>query len=397
LFADGTPYYPLGIGDCVRDENESGSPFDDFHLDGDFSSETEQRSRVPVGTYLRAYQRAGVNLFRWSLDNCAFGLYRTIAPEGNTYLEREGRWGDQFVRELRAHGFRIYMVIFGFDPPFASNPTPAQIEAVQRYIDYVVARYGAYVDFWELMNEARATTTWYDEIARHLRSVDPYRHPISTSWERPDLPMIEINAPHWYERESEFDSDARTWQQFLQWRGAGKPVIVGEQGNKGHNWDDRSALRMRLRSWTAFFADGTLIFWNTSSRKNYEAGSANIYLGPQERAYLRVLQTFTRGFDRSAQIVPVDVSSPEDVRAYGLSGSRDFAAYLHAFRNHSSPTSGIRVALQSTTSGIATWIAPATGRTLGHTRVRPGSQVLTAPPFVVDLALKIRFGRPRDG
>jgi hypothetical protein len=176
VFTDGTPYYPLGIGDCVRDEDRSGSPFDDFYVD------TRKKT---IATYLRTHQQAGVNLFRWSVDNCAFGLYRSISPEGNVNLEREGKWGDELVRQLRSHGLRVYMSIFGFSPPFANAPTPSQLAAVKRYVKYVVDRYGAYVDFWELMNEARASDSWYDEIGRYLRSIDVYHHPLATSFERP--------------------------------------------------------------------------------------------------------------------------------------------------------------------------------------------------------------------
>ena len=388
IFADGSPYYPLGIGDCVRDRDNSGSPFDSFYVDA-------TRGTVDVGTYLSTYQQAGVNLFRWSVDNCAFGLYQRIAPQGNVYLERQGAWGDRLVSELRAHGFRVYMSIFGFNPPFANNASPPEINAVERYIKYVVDRYGAYVDFWELMNEAQASTAWFMQIAKYLRTVDPYHHPIATSWERPDLPVIDVNAPHWYERESESDSDIRTWNRFAAWKSAGKPVIVGEQGNSGQNWDERSAVRMRLRAWTAFFAEGTLIFWNTSRIKDYRASAGNIYLGPEERGYLRVLQGFTRGFDPRARIVPVDVSTPANVRGYALSGPREFGAYLHAFREQTAPTTGVRMTVRARRPGSATWINPADGRVLARRAVTRGTQQLAVPPFVVDIALEIRFGRVR--
>ena len=384
IFADGSPYYPLGIGDCVRDVNGSGSPFDDFNVDA-------TRGRVDVGTYLGAYQAAGVNLLRWSVDNCALNLYQRIAPQGNVYLEREGNWGDRLVRELRSHGFRVYMSIFGFDPPFANEASPEQINAVERYVKYVVDRYGAYVDFWELMNEAQASTAWYTQIATYLRSVDPYHHPIATSYERPDLPVIEVNAPHWYEREPESDSDLRTWNLFAAWKGAGKPVIVGEQGNSGQNWDDRSAVRMRLRAWTAFFAEGTLIFWNTSAIKDYRSPAGNIYLGPEERCYLRVLQRFTQGFDPRARIVPISASAPSTVRGYALSGPREFGAYLHAFRNQTAPTTGVRLRIRVPSAGSATWIDPAGGRVLARSTVRRGTRTLAVPPFLVDIALKIHF------
>jgi hypothetical protein len=385
IFSDGTPYYPVGIGDCVVGSHSSSSPFEDWGLDG---------GRTDFNTYLRAYQRAGVNLFRWSVDNCAFGLFRTIAPGGNVYLAQQGAWGDEVVRGLRRHGFRVYMTIFGDDPdpPFTDDPSGAQLQAVERYVKYVVDRYGAYVDYWELMNEANASVDWYTQVARYLRSVDPYHHPISTSWERPQLPVIDINSPHWYQTESQFESDRITWDRFREWKGPGKPVIVGEQGNAGQNWDPLSGLRMRLRAWTAFFAEGTLVFWNTSHSKDYHAPAGNIYLGPEERKYLRVLQGFTRNFDRRARIVSAPVSPGDGIRGYALRGPAQYAAYLHAYTDHVSPTAGLSLKVDIPRRGKATWISPATGRVLGREALRHrGMQTLRVPPFVTDVAVKLDY------
>jgi len=321
------------------------------------------------------------------VDNCSFSLHRTIDPGGNVYLQREGQWGDELMRQLHRYGFRVYMTIFGA-PPFAHASTSSELRAVKRYVQYVVNRYGAYVDFWELMNESQATERWYTEVAAHLHRVDPYGHPISTSWERPKRPDIQINSPHWYQSESELESDRVTWQKMQTWKSAGKPVIVGEQGNTGQNWDERSGLRMRIRTWTAFFAEGTIIFWNSSFAKDYRsAGAANIYLGPEERGYLSVLQSFTKGFDARARIVAPTTSGP--VRVYALRGPRSYAAYLHAYTDHTTPTDGVRILVNPATKGQAVWTDPATGVVVKRALVRPGKQTLVVPPFVTDIALKI--------
>jgi hypothetical protein len=387
-FANGSPYYPLGIGDCVVDTLKSGSPLDHWGLDGGFRPpgiHTDGR-QVSMNAYMRAYQGAGVNLFRWSVNNCSFPIYQTIDPNGNVYLAQAGIWGDQLVQRMRSHGFRIYMTIFN-QPPFAENPSGAQLAAVERYVKYVVDRWGPYVDFWELMNESTASDSWYQQVAGYLHRIDPYHHLISTSYERPDLPEIAISSPHWYENESQFDSDSDTWGRMTTWERAGKPVVVGEQGNAARSWYPDSALRMRLRAWTAFFAQGTLIFWNASFAKD-DVGNA-IYLGPQERGYIRVLQRFTGGFDPRASIARVSVSDPAAVRGYALRGPRDYAAYLVAYTNHTSQTRGVRVSVAPRSTGTAVWIDPASGAILDRTHVRAGSQSLAVPPFVTDIALKI--------
>lgn len=393
IFEDGSPYHPIGIGDCIMDNDKDGDPLNEWGLDGEFRAGHDDGRTVDIDTYLSAYRQTGVNLFRWSVDNCAFDLYQTIDSGGNVYLVEQGQTGDELVKKLRQYGFRVYMVLFGFDPPGVGHTSSLSVEqmaAVKRYVKYIVDRYGAYVDFWELMNEAAVTEAWYREVASYLREIDPYKHPISTSWERPDLEVIEINSPHWYQKESELDSDRETWLRFEHWKSSGKPVVAGEQGNTGQNWDKRSALRMRLRSWTAFFAEGVLIFWNSSFAKDYRnEGAASIYLGPEERQYLRALQDFTRGFDRRAAIAHVSVSDPARVRAYALTSPTTYAVYLHAYTDHSNPTSGIAVTIDPEASGTATWIEPATGRVLETRPVPFGPQMLTAPPFLVDVALKI--------
>ena len=397
-FDDGFPYYPLGIGDCLG-ADKGKSPFEKAGIDGEFrSSKTEHGREISFDDYLTAYSKGGFDLFRWSVDNCAFGLYDKIDPSGNVYKQQEGIWGDQLCQKLRAHDFRIYMAFFGFKPPFPNDSKdPNKMDAVMRYVEYIANRYGAYVDFWELMNEfppapGGVDDDWYHQVASYLKSVDPYHHPVSTSWERPDIAEIDINSPHWYGRENEFDSDSVTRQKFETFKNRSKvdkPVVFGEQGNSVANWDTRSGLRMRLRAWTAFFEEGSLIFWNTSFAKDYRAGAANMYLGPEERGYTKVLQDFTRGFDPQAKMVSVEPAPKTQVRGYALSGPACYALYICNYIDHTNKTPGVTVKIAPQFAGTATWIAPSTGKTLGSQKLPAGEQTVEAPKFVTDIALKI--------
>lgn len=396
VFEEGSLYPAIGIGDCILATDHSGSPIDNWGFDGGFRPPgTEPGSSTDIDTYMSAYGNAGFNLFRWSVDNCAFKLWQRIDPSGNVYLEPEGQFGDTLVANLRQHGFRIYMAIFGFNPAFPTDTSdPAKMNAVKRYAKYVVDRYGAYVDFWELMNEfpnppASINHQWYEIVADYIRSIDPYQHMISTSWERPDLAAIEINSPHWYQDESEFDSDRETDSRFQHWKASGKPVIVGEQGNYERNWDERSALRMRLRSWTAFFVEGTLIFWNVSGFKDNRARPASIYLGPEARGYIRGLQNITAGAEANVERLALTPSS-SSIRSYGLRSARMILGYFHHFTSHQEAVSST-LALDLPAAGTVVWIDPATGDTLQMLSVGGGRQTLRMPPFAVDLALRIQW------
>jgi hypothetical protein len=394
--ADGSLYPAIGIQDCLRDTDHSGSPIDEWGLDGGFRSggqHDEKGSLTDIDRYLTAYSQAGFNLFRWSVDNCAFRLWDRIDAGGNVYLEREGYFGDVLAATLRKYGFRILLTIFN-RPAFPKDTrNRARMEAVRRYAAYVVNRYGAYVDFWELMNEFPDDSQgidpdWYSQVAGYIRSIDPYHHLISTSWERPDLKVIDMNAPHWYQKESELESDRVTYDRVLRAKGAGKPVLFGEQGNQVQNWDARSALRMRLRSWTAFFAEGVLVFWNSSFAKDYRNdAAANLYLGPDERTYVAALQRFTTALGPDIRPAKLEVAPAERVRGYALQSGREWAAYLHAYTNHEMPTTGASIRVSIPASGKAQWYRPETGRALPPFEVRAGAQTLAVPPFLIDIAL----------
>src|SRR5258708_585059 len=221
------------------------------------------------------------------------------------------------------------------------------------------------------------------------RSIDPYQHPISTSLERPSDPAIEINSPHWYQKESEFQSDSLTQQKINAWKAYGKPVVVGEQGNQGANWDVGSALRMRLRTWAAFFTEGVLIFWNSSDVQDYfSATAANLYMGPEEQGYLKILRSLMTLVDANAVIVGVTTSDTA-IRSYALRSPAMMAVYLVSSVNHTSATTGITLTLSPSAAGTGTWISPADGSVLGTQSLTAGTQTIPIPAFVTDIALKV--------
>ncbi|MBI3360300.1 MAG: DUF5060 domain-containing protein [Chloroflexi bacterium] len=393
IFSDGTPYYPVGLQDCTDDRDHSGNPFDDFGFDGGpRPSNTDLGSKTDINHYLDAYGAAGFNLWRWGAENCGFKLWDQISPDGNLYIPQGGLWGDQLVTTLRSKGFRIYANIFAFNPPFPQDSGDAlKMNAVKRYVRYFVSRYAAYVDFWDLMNEANANDDWINLVAGMVREADPYDHPIAISWERPDLIVIDINSPHWFLTEPEFDADRvaadKIAEQQQRWR---KPIVFSEQGNSGVNWDPTSATRMRLHAWTAFFEEATLIFWNSSFGNDYHADlAANIYLGPEERGYIRALQNFTAGFDPAATPENADTTAPERVRGYALRSRKAYAAYLVNYTDHTNPTSGVKLTASLPVSGAAIWYDPKTGATVSTVNISAGKRTLNVPDFVTDIALKI--------
>ena len=393
VYPDGTLFNGIGIQDCMLDGDTSGSPIDTWGFDGDFRPiGQEAGSDTTMQAYMTAFGKngAGFNLYRWTIDNCSFNIYQHIGASGNIYKLQEGLFGDTLVEALKQNGFRIYLTMFGFNPPFPNitGSTPAEEAALKRYIKYVVARYGAYTDMWELMNEANVTTHWIGVATTYLRSIDTYNRLIGTSWEQPANTNIDIDAPHWYEKESELQSDTRTIQKIDAEKPNNKPIIFGEQGNSVQNWDSLSALRMRIRSWTAFFDEGIFIFWNSSWAKDYFSGAANIYLGPIERSYIRAMQNFTAFADSGVRIFTITPANANEVRAYGLKSDSITLGYFHHYTTHYAPvTTSFNITLAN--SSTVYWLNPANDSVLQTYNLTSGNQTLTSPAFNVDMALRI--------
>ena len=381
---DGRPFVPIGFNDCTGDN-------DVYNIDGG------DRVGAFVGAaqadvYLSSYAAAGFNMFRYSQANCSPNLAN---PALTVYDSATAQHFDWLMQRLRAHGFHVFYGLFGY--LLDNNPQTPPPPELYRFVDYCVNRWGAYIDVWQLQNERNASSEWIAVVAQHIRGQDPYGHPVTTSWQRPELNEIEINAPHWYQAESEFDSDRRTANLASQWKASGKPVIVGEQGNstppgfaKG-NWLPDSALRMRLRSWTAFCREISFLFWNTSWATNGAGGgAANLYIGREERQYVQMLQWFGDRVIRADTVIPqpsnVRGFDSSLIRAYGLASADGAAAYFHHYADHVNPVRGQTVQIDIPRPGTGFWIDPATGRTVGRAEVTAGTNELIMPDFTIDLA-----------
>ncbi|MEK7677144.1 MAG: DUF5060 domain-containing protein [Verrucomicrobiota bacterium] len=427
VFDDGSAYFPIGLQECLGDNAGVGSVLAGMSMEGPFRQDRQGRPAPPPGAlfkpgpamnpqnadvYFRNHARAGFNLFRLSQKNCSYELYRDL----DHYLAQEGVMTDELIRHARRYGLRVFYGLFGYQPVFNDQPDNAEgMAKVKRFIQYSVDRWGAYVDFWEFLNEQKAEARWYEIVIPYLRSIDPYQHPITTSWERPELPGIEINAPHWYAGiKDELASDQQTARRAADWKKFNKPVIVGEQGNSaskeqlqtpgvGGVWDLGSATRLRLRNWAALFNEIAFIFWNTSYAK--DGHFMNIWLGPQERQHVRAMQDFAYRLDKDVRIVPTTVSDPKTVRAYGLASSARAGVYLHHFADHHHPVTNLTVTLEVPKPARGYWYSPETAAILRRIDVPGGRQTLAVPSFTVDIALLItpdqapdldRDGQPND-
>jgi hypothetical protein len=116
-------------------------------------------------------------------------------------------------------------------------------ELVKRRLRYSVARWGwsMHLAAWELWNEVdnnegfdpAANEAWHREMAAYLKSIDPWRHLVTTSWRDPRMfavPDIDIVQGHSY-WDAGFDAAEYALEDTEHlMRRFGKPFFFGEQG-----------------------------------------------------------------------------------------------------------------------------------------------------------------------
>lgn len=396
-----TIFNAVGLQNSMLDNNYNGNPFDDWAIgegeplfpqssSGNFYFGSDEI--INLDEYLETYGgSAGFNLYRWGLGNSSFRLWSDYSVRGQ-YFTQWGKWGDELATKLEENGFRIWLTLFNFEIPYSQTMRPVEYDLLNNYVDYIVARYGAYVDIWEVGNEVYAPNWVIDYIAKRINEKDYLDRPISTSWEKPEIESIDIISPHWYESEILNDSDMSVVRKVAKYKDNPKPVIFGEQGNQKVNWDETSAVRMRVRSWAAFFNEAILIFWNSSDRKDYHnavLNNANIYIGETERGYIKVLQDFTKGVDLQAKKFTFETGN-SSVRSYGLRSSKEVLGYFFHYKNPGRETAFVlKIGLDK--PGVVTWLDPVSGKELGKVRVTSGAKNIASPVFTQDLAVKITF------
>src|SRR5258706_6637798 len=256
-YEDGVPYYGLGLQGYMPKVGGLDGP--GGYNGGLFLAAGQG---VNLDTFLSAMGASGMNMFRWTLDNWTPGLWKTIAPSGNTYLQAEAIDGDRIVTLARKYGFSILFTFFNYcvnPPPYfnAATLSADQAKALQRYVQYLINRYGAYVDIWEVINEGNASAAWYSAIIAYLKQNDPYRHDVTTSTvfalgKTEYAAGITLNMMHWYAPLTEDVAAKWTYDSLQQWKsaasmGAMAPnTIVGETGNccKVCNYDP-AGFRLR--------------------------------------------------------------------------------------------------------------------------------------------------------
>jgi hypothetical protein len=280
-FDRGQGYFPIGHNVPI------------YHVRGQLGDEVMRKLAGAGENYNRWWMSAGGFGIEW-LDR--LGWYRQdAAARIDLVLDQARRLGLYFMMCMDTHqDFRER----GWDRnPFnVRNGGPCRTPAewftnetarqfYKKRLRYTVARWGysTAVLCWEFGNEFEGWDNspnaiklpWHKEMSAYLRSIDPFRHLITTSfWSNTgpeefwNLPGIDIVQTHCYTNDD--GNVAETVRRYClhQWKRFPKPHIFGEFGIRSHSttadkdpkgWAIHNALWSGLLS---FCAGGPMPWWH---------------------------------------------------------------------------------------------------------------------------------------
>lgn len=408
--ADNRLFFGIGVENLYDQNNGDGIAYLSFSF-----SETANPSwqLVPADTYFSQYSSgAGANFYRSNGESPPAHELNDLngsssgAGKFTTRLDY-GRVLDNLLQAAHKYDFHVVWTPI-YDPSHYGVPNwdlsnSNLRSAFLAYWRYVVARYGAYVDIWELGNEVDVPDSFVNIVGGDIQAHDPYGHMLSigggssSAFRGSANPLISINGPHFYWNVPTVDLD----DQFVnspygianvKSNFANKPFYWGESGNVCPLGDNSDFTRIRTFEWVGLLNQVSgLVFWNNDVNASCgsSTGVVNFYFGPTVRSYSKVFANYIQDFDPTAVPTPLTVSA--NVRGYAMASGSDLGAYFLHTTSRTTPISGATVTLTVPASGLnGQWIDPATGNVISSFSPAPGRQTLTIPTFTADIALRIK-------
>lgn len=363
------------------------------------------RSQMGTGT------SAGVamDLFRDSPDLFSYNIGRCREVDDSCRIIRREGWAQIMTPFQDMSEWFEDTTVFGKTRDTKTYKTlkGPNLPAIEAYLRYVVARWAAYTDIWEIYNEdSYCPTEYLAHLAGIIRGADPYGHPITTNYDRPREEWCEILTPHFYFGSGmPHEAPAELVRQSAVWKSYAKPVLCTEFGNGGQpGFSNYDPVRWRVSAWTLFMQEIGVIFWNMSGRKipprgeNEKGGNLNAYLDRETRRAFRVLLDFADGLPSTLKPTLSGWCGQGLVESFILTDGERAAVYLH---NHLRPgekvdPQGLYFAGLGQGKYRVTWIDPATDRRLAELAFNSPGTFATIPtvPFTIDAAARIeRTGR----
>lgn len=430
-YEDGTPFYPIGIQTC------------DF-LQPDFDGPpvgTDKKRCVSNVEWLQAFTGA-VNLVRAQFGQgtsvgCALPLIAAPPKKGHGTEEKQrfvfqaDRYDlalaakiDAVYREQREAGMSQILIFLqdmsawkntgkGLNTAFGAIRDLSNYKSLQapslalqeQYIRYIIARYGAFVDIWEILNEdSFAPAEYLTHLAGIIRKADPYGRLLTSNFSRPGESWSDITTWHEYMGMPASEVDAYLVSQIALHKSHGKLVQNTEFGNQ-NILSNVDPIKWRIAVWSAYMHESSLLFWSMSQSKipagHLKEGNANAYIGPDSRQHFRVFHELTRDLPVDLKPVTIGFTAQTKIRTYALCNGSKGLIYLHHFADHGKPfvCPDKLMVMVGPGKWRLRWYNPEDGRELLTEEVSTPQQFLffQPPEVTVDLVARLeRIGEPEE-
>jgi hypothetical protein len=282
------------------------------------------------------------------------------------------------------------------------------------YWNYVVNRYGAFVDIWEYYNEGSPSinnpspAAFQNALSNNLIANDPYGHFRSPGGFELANPAQNTNfsAPHhyWTDAYSYLDNSIVTSANnngggAASYKAAAPniPFMFGEtgNGNSAAPADCADQTRYRTMVYTTLFNQGTgMAFWDNGVWGN----CGNFYSGGTTRGYALALWNFVQTYwDATATPKGLSMGSQATTSGYAIGNSAFLAVYARTLTSSTiqlhgksvtqgDPIAGNTFTVTVPASGMtAQWVSLVDGTTVGSTFTpAAGSQQFTVPSLPND-------------
>jgi hypothetical protein len=248
---------------------------------------------------------AGFNMIR---VNTQLDSFKHLSPYGhfnlnntgkNEYDLNQGLIGDELMAAIHHENFKCLMSFWNAPADWVpnsilTNASAMTTQAALRYHQYIINRFGAYVDIWELCNESTIPQSYIDVIVPYIHRNDPYQHLITMNGNitpNNNLGQFDVWTFHAYYSMPTLGLSENGVG------GHGMPVFDEECGNAGPfgSYDPR---RYRIMAWTGFFKQTSLLFWGyggggIASKTSFAPNSiSNQSIGWEEQLETKILMDF---------------------------------------------------------------------------------------------------------
>jgi hypothetical protein len=431
---------------CVEPDGKRYFRLDDgtpLFLNGLCSCWHGSRGTYDYDDWLAAYEKAGINYIRIWMWHHAFGIEWDKGDKLQYRLDNAWRL-DRVLAEAERRGVFVmlcfdYHGVFEVKPDYwggnnfwtrhpynAANGGPCQTqndfftndqakELYAKRLRYMVARWSAFPNIlaWEFFNEIdneyaylkhEDVVAWHGQMGRTLRSLDPFKHLISSSFtggsERPDLfalPEMDFAQYHSYNEKHPAQMTAEKTSRFFErYR---KPFFVSEYGTDWRGWKpdtDPHFHALHQAVWSGAFtgAAGTGMTWwwesiHTADLYSHWSALSSFLKGTgMARGDLR-----PAGFaDVSESVKPFGVAAADEAFVWLLDRAYDWPQ--GAMEANPSSANGVKATLTGVSDGVwsVEWWDTLAGKRLStdEATASGGSLQLTPPAFQVDIAAHIK-------